>query len=55
MIRILLLKEMNGGIGISHDRGANWIFDENIARRVSFTILMLTTKIPYNVMGVNAG
>ena len=40
----------DGGIGITHDRGKNWTFDEKIPVG-QFYHINVDNEIPYNVMG----
>ncbi|MFI5132741.1 MAG: hypothetical protein ACHQEB_00315, partial [Chitinophagales bacterium] len=40
----------DGGIGITHDRGKNWTFDEKIPAG-QFYHISVDNEIPYNVMG----
>ena len=46
----LILDGNDGGIGISHDRGRNWKFDEQIPVG-QFYHINVDNRIPYNVMG----
>ena len=46
----LILDGNDGGIGISHDRGRNWKFDEQIPVG-QFYHINTDNKLPYNVMG----
>lgn len=45
-----IIEGNDGGIGISRDRGANWVFDEKIPVG-QFYHINVDNKIPYNVMG----
>ena len=46
----LIIDGNDGGIGISRDRGRNWIFNERIPVG-QFYHINVDNKIPYNVMG----
>ena len=46
----LIIDGNDGGIGISHDRGRNWKFDEHIPVG-QFYHINTDNNIPYNVMG----
>ena len=40
----------DGGIGITHDRGKNWVFDEKLPAG-QFYHINVDNELPYNVMG----
>jgi len=46
----LIIEGNDGGIGISRDRGRNWVFDEKIPVG-QFYHVNVDNEIPYNVMG----
>lgn len=46
----LIIEGNDGGIGISRDRGKNWVFDEKIPVG-QFYHVNVDNEIPYNVMG----
>lgn len=46
----LIIEGNDGGIGISRDRGKNWIFDEKIPVG-QFYHINVDNEMPYNVMG----
>ncbi len=46
----LIIEGNDGGIGISRDRGKNWVFDEKIPVG-QFYHVNVDDEIPYNVMG----
>src|SRR5688572_20988094 len=46
----LIIEGNDGGIGISRDRGKNWVFDEKIPVG-QFYHINVDNEIPYNVMG----
>ena len=46
----LIIEGNDGGIGISRDRGKNWIFDEKLPAG-QFYHVNVDNEIPYNVMG----
>ena len=46
----LIIEGNDGGIGISRDRGKNWVFDEKIPAG-QFYHINVDNEIPYNVMG----
>lgn len=45
-----MIEGNDGGIGITHDRGKNWTFDEKIPAG-QFYHVNVDNEIPYNVMG----
>ena len=45
-----IIEGNDGGIGITHDRGKNWTFDEKIPAG-QFYHVNVDNEIPYNVMG----
>ena len=45
-----IIEGNDGGIGISRDRGANWVFDEKIPVG-QFYHINVDNEMPYNVMG----
>ncbi|MBC7850960.1 MAG: hypothetical protein H7Y31_14555 [Chitinophagaceae bacterium] len=45
-----IIEGNDGGIGISRDRGANWVFDEKIPVG-QFYHINVDNQMPYNVMG----
>jgi photosystem II stability/assembly factor-like uncharacterized protein len=46
----LIIEGNDGGIGISRDRGRNWVFDEKLPAG-QFYHVNVDNEIPYNVMG----
>lgn len=46
----LIIEGNDGGIGISRDRGKNWVFDEKIPVG-QFYHINVDNELPYNVMG----
>lgn len=46
----LIIEGNDGGIGISRDRGKNWVFDEKLPAG-QFYHVNVDNEIPYNVMG----
>lgn len=46
----LIVEGNDGGIGISRDRGKNWVFDEKLPAG-QFYHVNVDNEIPYNVMG----
>lgn len=46
----LIIEGNDGGIGISRDRGKNWIFDEKLPAG-QFYHVNVDNELPYNVMG----
>ncbi|MGH2552948.1 MAG: WD40/YVTN/BNR-like repeat-containing protein [Chitinophagaceae bacterium] len=46
----LIIEGNDGGIGISRDRGKNWVFDEKLPAG-QFYHVNVDNEIPYNIMG----